>query len=56
MVIVLYPEDLPIIFKGNKKNPKLEELFEYPKDFNTHDIVLYKYGNKTIVLKSAEPL
>jgi hypothetical protein len=56
MVIVIYPEDLPKAFKGDKKNPKSETLFEDIKELLPEDIVLYKYGNKTIVLKSAESI
>jgi hypothetical protein len=61
MVIVIYPEDLPKgeNFLGDRKNPKLADVMitVIPQaTIIAQDIVLYKYGNKTIVLKSAESI
>jgi hypothetical protein len=56
-MIILYPEDLDCWFdhEVDKKNPKLEDFCVAPAiHLSPKDIVLYKYEDKTIVLKGPE--
>jgi hypothetical protein len=60
MIIILYPEDLPEDFRGNKKKPKLND-FIGPGAIRMGsmlmkplDVVLYSYEGETIILKEPE--